>query len=46
MIALTILTVITVCILFWYTGKSSVEHNNRVIEWMKQKNDKSGRYLI
>lgn len=46
MIAITILLIISTMLVFYYTGKSSVKHNDRIIEWMKGKNDKSGRYML
>ena len=46
MITITILLIIGVVILFYYTAKSSVKHNNEIIEWLKENNDKSGNWMI
>lgn len=46
MYAVTILLVIGIGFAFHYTSKSSVKHNQKIIKWLKQNNDKSGRYII
>lgn len=42
---ITILIIINVVVVF-YTHKSSVKHNNKIIDWLKQNNDKSGNWII
>ena len=46
MVEITILLIIGIAVLFYYTAKSSVKHNVRLIEWLKQNNDKSGNWMI
>jgi len=45
-IAITILIIINIVVVFWYTAKSSIKHNNRIIERLKENNDKSGNWMI
>jgi len=45
-ILLTILIIINMVVVFYYTAKSSVKHNNEIIEWLKENNDKSGNWMI
>ena len=45
-VVITILVVINIIVVFYYTARSSVRHNNRLIDWLKQNNDKSGHWMI
>jgi hypothetical protein len=45
-VTVTILIIIVVGIAFWHTADRSIKHNKRIINWLKQCNDKSGRRLL
>jgi len=42
----TILLCIGIGITFYYTARSSIKHNDRIIEWLKKEQDNSGNYIL